>query len=92
LTRFEQERTQGGTVAAALRRSFVGVGSALIMTTVILVAGFSTVLMSDSRDHRIFAIMGIMTISTALLGDLVFLPAILWFTYGRKEKRDNSQS
>lgn len=88
LTRFEQERLAGGTVAAALRRSFVGVGSALIMTTVILIAGFSTVLMSDSRDHRIFAVMGVLTISTALLGDLIFLPAILWFIYGRNEKKD----
>jgi predicted RND superfamily exporter protein len=89
LTRFEQERTVGGTVASALRRSFVGVGSALIMTTIILIAGFSTVLMSDSRDHRIFAVMGVLTISTALLGDLIFLPAILWFTYGRKERQKN---
>jgi predicted RND superfamily exporter protein len=92
LTRFEQERLTGGTVASALRRSFVGVGSALIMTTVILVAGFSTVLLSDSRDHRIFAVMGVLTISTALLGDLIFLPAILWFTYGRKEKKDSPES
>ena len=89
LTRFEQERIVGGTVASALRRSFVGVGSALIMTTIILIAGFSTVLMSDSRDHRIFAVMGVLTISTALLGDLIFLPAILWFTYGRKERQKN---
>lgn len=89
LTRFEQERKGGGSVSAALRRSFVGVGSALIMTTVILIAGFSTVLMSDARDHRIFAVMGILTLSTALLGDLILLPAILWFTYGRKEQQDN---
>jgi predicted RND superfamily exporter protein len=59
------------------------------MTTIILIAGFSTVLMSDSRDHRIFAVMGVLTISTALLGDLIFLPAILWFTYGRKERQKN---
>lgn len=89
LTRFEQERQTGTAVSVALRRSFVGVGSALIMTTIILIAGFSTVLMSDARDHRIFAVMGVLTISTALFGDLVFLPAILWFIYGRKERQEN---
>ena len=61
----------------AIRRAFTGVGTALIMTTVVLVAGFSTVMFSDSRDHRIFASMGVLTISSALFGDLVFLPALL---------------
>lgn len=91
LTRFEQERLAGGKVKAALRRSFVGVGTALIMTTIILIAGFSTVLMSDSRDHRIFALMGVVTITAALLGDLFFLPGILWFMYGRKERDESDE-
>jgi len=77
LTRFEEERKKTDDDHEAIRRSFTGVGTALIMTTVILVAGFSTVLFSDSRDHRIFATMGGLTIATALLGDLIFLPALL---------------
>jgi predicted RND superfamily exporter protein len=83
LTRFEQERKAGGTISEVIRRSFIGVGSALLMTTVILVAGFSTVLMSEARDHRIFAIMGAVTLSAALLGDLIILPAMLWLMYRR---------
>ena len=47
------------------------------MTTVVLIIGFSTALLSDARDHRIFAIMGILTIGSALFADLVFLPALL---------------
>ena len=47
------------------------------MTTVVLVSGFATVLMSDSRDHFIFASMGSITIAAALFADLVFLPALL---------------
>jgi predicted RND superfamily exporter protein len=61
----------------AIRRAFVGVGTALIMTTVVLIIGFSTALLSDARDHRIFATMGILTIGSALFADLVFLPALL---------------
>ena len=37
----------------------------------------ATVLFSDSRDHHTFASMGAITISAALFGDLVFLPALL---------------
>ena len=77
LTRFESERRRVGNERDAIRRAFTGVGTALIMTTVVLIAGFSTVLFSDSRDHRIFAWMGGITIAAALFGDLVFLPPLL---------------
>ena len=70
----------------AIRGAFTGVGTALIMTTVVLLAGFSTVLISDSREHRIFAWMGGITIAAALFGDLFFLPALLSrFGLGAKE-------
>ncbi|WP_298866821.1 efflux RND transporter permease subunit [uncultured Gimesia sp.] len=77
LTRFREEQLHVESDHEAIRRAFTGVGTALIMTTVILVAGFSTVIFSDMRDQRIFAIMSGLTISSALFGDLVFLPALL---------------
>ena len=77
LTRFEEERQNCDSEDEAIRRAFTGVGTALIMTTVVLVSGFATVLMSDSRDHFIFASMGSITIASALFADLVFLPAML---------------
>lgn len=77
LTRYREEGCKTADRRLAIRRSFVGVGTALIMTTVVLIIGFSTALLSDSRDHRIFAIMGILTIGSALFADLVFLPALL---------------
>ncbi len=77
LTRFYEERKNGGGDEVVIRRAFTGVGTALIITTVVLVSGFMTVLFSDSRDHHTFASMGAITISAALFGDLVFLPALL---------------
>ncbi|MDB4766835.1 efflux RND transporter permease subunit [bacterium] len=80
LTRFEEERNAGYGKDEAIRRAFTGVGTALIMTTVVLVSGFATVLFSDSRDHFVFAAMGSITIGAALFADMVFLPALLsWF-------------
>ncbi len=77
LTRYQEEKEKCDDQAEAIRNAFTGVGTALIMTTIVLVAGFSTVLLSDSRDHFIFASMGIITLSAALFADLVFLPAML---------------
>ena len=77
LTRYREEQKYSTDSTEVIRKSFIGVGTALIMTTAVLVIGFSTALFSDSRDHQIFAMMGVLTISTALLGDLIFLPALL---------------
>ncbi|MEM8669733.1 MAG: MMPL family transporter [Planctomycetota bacterium] len=89
LTRYREElQSDGAAQQEAIRRAFVGVGTALIMTTAVLVIGFSTALLSDSRDHRIFAMMGILTIGSALFADLVFLPALL--KWGGKKPSDAS--
>ena len=77
LTRYQDEMANCDDEQTAIRNAFTGVGTALILTTIVLVAGFSTVLFSDGRDQIIFASMGIITLSAALFADLVFLPALL---------------
>ncbi len=77
LTRYQEECATTDDRKLAIRNAFVGVGTALIMTTVVLVIAFATVMLSDARDHRIFAGMGILTIASALFADLLFLPALL---------------
>jgi len=77
LTRYTEEQAVNDNQDLAIRKAFTGVGTALIMTTTVLVAGFTTVMFSDSRDHQIFATMGVLTIASALFGDLIFLPALL---------------
>ena len=80
LSRYEEERQKTDDRQAAIRQAFTGVGVSLVMTTVVLVAGFSTVAFCDSRDHHIFATMGAITIGFALVGDIVILPALIsWF-------------
>jgi len=77
LTRYQEEKSRTADDRIAIKNAFTGVGTALIMTTIVLVAGFSTVLLSDTREHFIFASMAIITISAALFADMVFLPALL---------------
>lgn len=93
LTRYLEEYEANPDQDESIRRAFTGVGTALIMTTIVLVSGFGTVIFSDSRNVRIFATMGALTISAALLADLIFLPALLArFGPRRKPTEDSSDS
>ena len=49
----------------------------MIMTTIVLVAGLSSVFFSESRDHRAFASLGMITLGIALLCDIFCLPALV---------------
>jgi predicted RND superfamily exporter protein len=77
LTRFQEERDEGHNDFDAIRRAFTGAGTGMIMTTLVLVVGFGTVVFSDMREQRIFASMGALTVAAALVGDLILLPALL---------------
>ncbi|MEQ1829649.1 MAG: hypothetical protein ABL921_27045, partial [Pirellula sp.] len=69
----------------AIKQAFQGVGTGMIMTTIVLVAGFSSVLISQTRDHRVFGILGIITLLSALLCDLFLLPSLLAQFDGNRE-------
>ncbi len=77
LSRYREEQLVHKNRKEAIEHAFQGVGTGMIMTTIVLVAGFSSVLISETRDHRIFASLGIITLGTALLCDLLVLPALL---------------
>ncbi|MHC4178045.1 MAG: efflux RND transporter permease subunit [Planctomycetota bacterium] len=92
LTRFQHEMTSGSDIAGSIRRTFVAVGNALVMTTVVMIAGFATVLTSQLPTHQSFAAMGCMTLGVALLADLVILPALLFCFFRRSAEASNDQA
>jgi predicted RND superfamily exporter protein len=77
VSRFSQELRTDGDVNAAIQRSFLAVGRALLITTVVLLVAFGSVWMGQLPHNRTFAWLGCTAISAALVGDLVFLPAML---------------
>jgi len=82
VSRFDRERRDGHAIDAALRRSLEGTGRAMIATTLLLCVGLLVVYLSAFATVRLFGTMLILTFITALLADLVFLPALLrqrWF-------------
>lgn len=83
LSHYQHSRQQGMDSVAALDETARVVGVALLMTTVVLVAGFSVVLTSELPTHVYFAGMAGCTIAMAFPGDLIILPAWLALFPGR---------
>lgn len=77
LNHFLYERKNGATPLEANRRTFMSVGSALVMTTVVMIAGLGSVMTSNMPPHVSFAAMGCTTLIVALFADLLVLPAVL---------------
>lgn len=77
INRFQREMREVNDVQEALRRTMKRVGSALLITTMILIVGFSITLTSEIPGNRMFGLLSCIAIAAAFVGDLVVLPAML---------------
>jgi len=77
VSRFRRELAVDGDVEEAVVRAFLAVGRALVVTTAVLVGGFSVMFLSVIPTTQLFALIGILGLIAALVGDLFLLPAIL---------------
>jgi uncharacterized protein len=75
--RFEQERSIGFDVAAALRRAYARTGAAVVASGLTAIAGFAVLIASDIRMLRDFGAVTVIDLAAALLGVIVILPATL---------------
>jgi predicted RND superfamily exporter protein len=84
LNRFQRELAIDGDVRASIQRAFRAVGSAVITTTLVLLTGFGSVLTSEMPSSRLFGWLSCTAFATAVLGDLILLPALLLCFYRPK--------
>lgn len=77
LSRYQIEKRNSLNVDQALEISFIRVGQVLIVTTVVLLCGLGSVLFSSLPMYRAFTSVACATLSTALIADLIILPALL---------------
>jgi uncharacterized protein len=77
LARFREEMQTAGNAQLAVVRTLRGTGRAIVVTSVLMLSGFALLLFSDFLPTRRFAELSIVTMTAALLGDLVLLPATL---------------
>ncbi|MDG1897417.1 MAG: MMPL family transporter [Fuerstiella sp.] len=92
LCHFKHERRLGSSPLVANQRTFITVGSALMLTTVVMTAGLGTVMTSQLPPHVNFAIMACTTLAVALPADLLFLPALLTLFPGKLPDEAEPQS
>ncbi|MDX1695967.1 MAG: efflux RND transporter permease subunit [Ketobacteraceae bacterium] len=78
LSKYRIARTSlGKNTEDAIRYAFHSVGSALVITTLALVAGFLITVMSSFEPSANLGILLSLTLTTALIIDLLLLPALL---------------
>lgn len=77
LARFRHEAQVESDVTTAIRRTSLGTGRAVLMTTILIVCGMAILLLSSFVPTRRFAELAAVTMCSALLGDLLLLPAML---------------
>ena len=66
-----------GDVSAAIQRTLMGAGRAMVLTSLVIVLGLAVLHGSDFVPTRRFAEITSVTMVAALFGDLLLLPACL---------------
>lgn len=77
LNRLRLEQRKMPALGEAIHAAIIRIGPVLILTTVVLLLGISVTGLSELPPIRLFGQLCIVTLIFALIGDLIFLPAIL---------------
>jgi hypothetical protein len=77
LARYREEIGHGRARRAALRASMAGSGRAVVIGALTLLLGFIALLFASFVPIRLFAELSIVAIATALVAELLVLPALL---------------
>jgi predicted RND superfamily exporter protein len=77
MTAFERAVRDAGNVGAAIKSTLLEVGQPVMVTSVLLVAGFATLILGSFLPTRQVGGLVALIVVAALITDLIFLPAIL---------------
>lgn len=77
LYRFRRELQATGVVETALQRTVARIGPVLVVSSLVLIAGIGVLLLSEMPMNRDYAQLTILVFAAALVGDLLFLPALI---------------
>ncbi len=77
LLRYRYARSRGDSPREAVISSLRSVGLAVLVTTIVIGAGFSVYATSGFLVNQHFSILATLTMAAALVADLIFLPPLL---------------
>jgi predicted RND superfamily exporter protein len=79
LGRLKLERSKGKHVIYALKRTYISTGKAVVVTSLILSAGFMTLIASGFESTFLFGLLVSITLLIAVLTDLLLFPLlVIW--------------
>ena len=84
LSRFRESLKTNHDVRKAVHHAFAETGRAIVIVTILIVSGLSVLLFSDFLPTRRFAELTIVTMTAAIFGDLLLLPACLLLFWKRR--------
>lgn len=74
-----ESKTARASFRPTIRLTTEKTGRAMILTSLILIAGFGTLAFSDFDSTRLMGMLVSLTIFSALIADLIFLPALVYW-------------
>ena len=86
LSHFRAELSESGNVTDAITLSIKEVGQAISFSTIILVLGFLTLITSTHMGMARFGYLTAVAFISALLADLLLLPALCYLTHKGREQ------
>ena len=88
MSRYLLAKKQGHSTHEAIQRAMNESGRAVVFSSIVLVLGFSVLCFANLVTIMLVGVLGALIMLLALIGDLIFLPAILyWADDDRKESK-----
>jgi uncharacterized protein len=81
ITKFRAEINKNRSFLNSLKNTYLASGKAIIITSIILCAGFSSLIFSTFQSTYYIGLLISMTLGFALLADLILLPTLLHLFY-----------
>ena len=85
--KFHRYFEETGDIELAVTETLRTTGSALLFTTLVLMAGFSVFGLGEMTNMRVFGLLSAFAAGVALLGDVLLAPALLAVVEGRRSKK-----
>ncbi len=85
--KFHRYFEASGDLEGAVRETLRTTGSALLFTSLVLMAGFAIFGLSEMRNIRIFGLLSAFAAAVAFAADLLVAPALLAVVEGRRQRR-----
>lgn len=91
MSRYRLMRSRSHSVHDAIEHAMKSSGKAVVLTSVILVAGFSVMLFGNFIPYIYVGLFSASIMVLALLGDLIFMPALLYIFDSKQSVQQPSQ-